>query len=195
MMARCKQQAGGSGNGRRKKGFTLVEMVVTVLIAAVIIAFAVPSFRNMVISNRLTTAANDVVDAINTARVEAIKRNGNVQLCSNSSSLNTTDTLGSNCATNAGAVYGVSVDSSGATVVDQVRSSFTGIASPLKINGDFTALRFNGQGMGMKPGTTAPYGGTVLQICASGLANDNVRVVTLAAGSMVQVTTTTGTCT
>jgi len=199
-MPRRQEWAGEARTGGgHARGFTLIEMVVTLVIIGVIFAFAVPSFRTMVISNRLTTAANDVVDAINIARVEAIKRNGNVQFCSNSASVNTTsdsDTLGAKCGSDAGAVVGLSVDSSGNTVVDPVRAAFVGITTPLKISGDMTALRFNGQGMGMQVGGTGgPYTGTVIDICTKSLSANQHRRVLLAAGSIVQVEVTSEECT
>lgn len=185
--------------GSHARGFTLIEMAVTLVIIGLIFAFAVPSFRTMVISNRLTTAANDVVDAINIARVEAIKRNGNVQFCSNSASANTTndsDTLGAQCGSDAGAVVGLSVDSSGNAVVDPVRAAFVGITTPLKISGDMTALRFNGQGMGTQVGGNgAPYSGVVIDICSKNLSANQHRTIRLEAGSIVQVEVTSEECT
>lgn len=191
------QQAGepAPDRGGRAAGFTLVELAVTLMIAAVLFALAVPSFRTMVITNRLTTAANEVVDAINIARVEAIKRNGNVQLCSNTTALNTNGSLGTKCGTDGGAVWGMSVDSSGNAAFDSIRGPFIGIASPLKISGDFNALLFNGQGMGTKAGASGPYSGAVIDICTSSLSADNHRQVTLVAGSFAQIKVASGTCT
>ena len=68
---------------RRQRGFTLVELMVTVAVAAVLLMIAVPSFRNITLSNRLNTAANDLVNAISVARMEAVKRNASTQFCSN----------------------------------------------------------------------------------------------------------------
>src|SRR5215471_8868083 len=89
-----------SRSGRTTRGvcgFTMVELMVTLSVAAILLLVAVPSFRTITLSNRLTTAANQVVDAINAARVEAIKRNNYVQLCGSTSTLNTSDTLGTAC--------------------------------------------------------------------------------------------------
>lgn len=60
----------------------MVELLITIAIASVLMAIAVPSFNQMIVSSRLTTQANDFVAAINLARSEAIKRNASVTLCS-----------------------------------------------------------------------------------------------------------------
>ena len=62
-------------------GFTLVELIVTMAIAAIILTQAVPSFSTMISNNRLTTQTNDLVADINLARSEAIKRGLRVILC------------------------------------------------------------------------------------------------------------------
>jgi len=55
-------------------GFTLLELLVTVSIAAILMSMAIPSFVGTIRSNRLTTYANEFVTALNIARSEAIKR-------------------------------------------------------------------------------------------------------------------------
>lgn len=55
-------------------GFTLIELMVSVAVAAVLLGIAVPNFSSIIVSNRLTTYANDLVTALNLARSEAIKR-------------------------------------------------------------------------------------------------------------------------
>lgn len=55
-------------------GYTLIELMVTIAVAAIVMGVAVPSFNATVRSNRLTTSANDWVSTLNFARSEAIKR-------------------------------------------------------------------------------------------------------------------------
>jgi type IV fimbrial biogenesis protein FimT len=62
-------------------GFTLIELMVTIAVASITLAFAVPAFTQMTVNSRLTTQANDVVAALNLARSEAIKRNTSVSFC------------------------------------------------------------------------------------------------------------------
>ena len=62
----------------RTAGFTLIELLVTLTVAAILLAVAVPSFQNMMLSSRLSTSANAVANALSLARSEAVKRNQNV---------------------------------------------------------------------------------------------------------------------
>jgi len=55
-------------------GFSMIELMVTLTVAAIIIGAAVPNLRNFLQNNRLTSAANDLLHSIQTARSEAIKR-------------------------------------------------------------------------------------------------------------------------
>ena len=55
-------------------GFTLLELMITIAIAAVLAGIAIPSFKSSISSNRLTTNANELVTALNLARSEAVKR-------------------------------------------------------------------------------------------------------------------------
>jgi type IV fimbrial biogenesis protein FimT len=174
---------------RRHPGFTIVELMITLTIAVVLIAIAVPSFRSITLSSRLTTTANDVVGAINTARMEAIKRNTNTQLCSNAAASNGSDALGTACGTSVGAVV-VLVDGA----ATQIHAGTTGITTPIKLNGDMVALRFGGQGLGHTVTGSAPYSDQVVDICTASLSSKNHRVISMVAGSVVSTATTTGAC-
>lgn len=66
---------------RRGSGFTLLELMVTLVVASVLVAIAVPSFNQMIVTNRLTAQANDMVSAINFARSEAVMRNARIRFC------------------------------------------------------------------------------------------------------------------
>ncbi len=174
----------------RQRGFTLVELMITMAVVVILTAIAVPSFRHLTLSNRLTTTANDVVGALNAARMEAVKRNASVQFCSGSSAADGSDTLGSLCGTDVGAVY---TSISGADN-QRVQAPNLGLADGIQLNGSLKAVRFNGQGLGYDPTSmAAPFNGTVADICTTSLSTDNHRVVSITAGSIIHVDTSTST--
>lgn len=64
----------------RGKGFTLIEVLVTVAIAGILAAVAVPSFVSLIADQRAKAAATDLYTALSVTRSEAIKHNRNVTL-------------------------------------------------------------------------------------------------------------------
>jgi type IV fimbrial biogenesis protein FimT len=66
----------------QRSGFTLVELLVTIVIAAILMAVAVPSFNTFVAGQRIKTASFDLSSSLIYARSEALKRNANVTLAS-----------------------------------------------------------------------------------------------------------------
>ncbi|HHH48256.1 MAG TPA: prepilin-type N-terminal cleavage/methylation domain-containing protein [Gammaproteobacteria bacterium] len=62
-------------------GLTLVELLVTLALVAIIASQAVPGFSSMIKGNRLAAETNTLVSDINLARSEAIKRGTRVILC------------------------------------------------------------------------------------------------------------------
>ncbi len=63
------------------RGITLVEMMVTLSVLALLLAMAVPSYRSSMEGNRRTTYANQLLEDMALARSEAIKRNARVVVC------------------------------------------------------------------------------------------------------------------
>lgn len=176
-------------------GFTLIELLVTLAVAAILVVAAVPSFKNLTLSNQLTTAANELVGSINTARMEAVRRNGSTQVCIDRSAANKNnsdksgDDLGNACNATAnqlnklGAVYGQS-----ATGVDLLHDGVSNIDNGLRIKGQMKAIRFTSDGIGHDVGDTAPFNGPVVDICTPGMSTDNHRIVKVTTGSIVSIT-------
>lgn len=70
--------------GRRhryfERGFTLIEILMTIVIVAIFLGIAVPSFVSFTASQRVKTASFDLYAALTFARSEALKRRQSVTL-------------------------------------------------------------------------------------------------------------------
>lgn len=71
----------GSRRSRLAAGFTLIELMVTIGIAALLMSLAAPSFRSMLVNNRMSAAANGLFNALNYARNTALSGNTTVVVC------------------------------------------------------------------------------------------------------------------
>lgn len=79
----------------KQVGMTLVELVVTLAVVAILASAAIPSLREMMENNRLTALNNQLVSSINYVRGEAVKRAYDVAMC-------VRNTDGSDCASSGG---------------------------------------------------------------------------------------------
>jgi type IV fimbrial biogenesis protein FimT len=63
------------------QGMTLIELMFTLSLLAILMMLAVPSFSGAIASNRLTTTTNDLYTSLLQAKSEAIKRGKRVTVC------------------------------------------------------------------------------------------------------------------
>lgn len=68
----------------RARGFTLVELMTTVAVVAIVAAIGYPSFQGVIRSNRAVTANNEVVGLLNLARSEALRSGQSGAICGSS---------------------------------------------------------------------------------------------------------------
>jgi type IV fimbrial biogenesis protein FimT len=61
-------------------GFTLIELMVTLTVVAILLTLAIPSFTGMIDKNRLKNAAETLYADLQFARAEAIKRNKKIRV-------------------------------------------------------------------------------------------------------------------
>jgi len=69
----------------RHRGFSLVELMITVLVVAILTAIAWPNFRDFMHRNAATSQANQVLAALQYARNEAVSRRYPTALCGSTS--------------------------------------------------------------------------------------------------------------
>ncbi len=116
------------GSLKAVKGFTIIELVVTMAVVAILAALAMPSFTSTFNNNRLTSNANELLSTLQSARMEAVRRNSRVIFCRNDD-----PDAGNACNTGAGAWLGWM------TFVDLNRNGDFDAGEVLLYSGTFTA--------------------------------------------------------
>jgi type IV fimbrial biogenesis protein FimT len=66
---------------KAQRGFTIIELMITIMVLALLLGLAVPSFLETIRNNRLIAQNNEFIGALNMARSEALKRGGSVSMC------------------------------------------------------------------------------------------------------------------
>jgi type IV fimbrial biogenesis protein FimT len=64
-----------------QRGFSLIELLVTITVLAILLAMALPAFSSSRLNTVLRTSSNNLLASAHLARGEAIKRNSPVTLC------------------------------------------------------------------------------------------------------------------
>lgn len=121
------------------RGFTLIELLVTIAVMAIVLGFGVPGFQSVVNGNRLAAAANEAVANLQTARMEAIRRNRRVVVCASS---NPNAGAGAACATSGigGWITFVDNDRSNAFNAGDTLLRNATVEGPLEITGIMTVV-------------------------------------------------------
>ena len=66
---------------KSNRGFTLIELVITIIIAAILLGLAVPGMQGFVENNRVKLTVGQLADSLNYARSEASKLRFPVSVC------------------------------------------------------------------------------------------------------------------
>jgi len=168
--------ASSIGNPHHQQGFTLLEMMIALAIAAILIVIAIPTFRDSTLRSTLTVQSNDLVAGALTARSEAIKRRAAVSLCASTDNLT---------CTNSRWERGWIVRAADGTVVQVHKAAPTGFL----INADSTNISFDASGLAASLAN--------LTVCrATPSVGSQERVITINATGKSSISkTTTGSCT
>lgn len=183
-------------SARAGAGFSLVELMITLVVLGVVVGIAAPSFSGLINSNRLTAASNEVVAALQVARMEAVRRNTSVVLCPSAD--------GASCAGAAWRSFIVFADEDGDSTVDAgtdevirvVTVSEGGIVvNPSSNLATNNRLRFGADGFARVGNAGARNGG--LSVCSTDVpVAENTRDTLVAVSRInVQVRNGTDACT
>jgi len=69
---------------RRQQGFTLVELMVTVAVVAILAVIAFPNFQSTLRANRIAAAHNELLALLNLARSDGVRNNRGGGVCGSS---------------------------------------------------------------------------------------------------------------
>ena len=174
-------------NRKANKGLTLAELVITMAVAAILFAVAIPSFTTMIQNNRITTQTNDIIAAISFARSEAVKRNSGVTFCRVASDTATSCANGdaTDNWTNWIVLSGTDVIRRGTI---NTHSNSLIIRSTLTNNSMFLSA----DGLSYTGGSLAS--GQQITACSTNTSTNNQKTITIGAGNRLSTTTESGTC-
>lgn len=148
-MNRDRQTPGAARGGGAMRGFSLLELMVTLAVAGVLVTVGVPGFFDIVRNNRAAANANEMVSAFSIARSEAIRRGARVSICSSANQTGCGGTW-----TDGWIVFvdGAATDTTSPPVVLEVLRVWQGPSGDATVDGGPSFVRFLPRGNAFAPG-------------------------------------------
>jgi type IV fimbrial biogenesis protein FimT len=137
---------------KRIAGFTLVELLTVITIAAILMAIGVPSFKFVTSGNRISGEVNGLLGDMQYARSESIKEGQTVTVCSSTNPTSPTPTCAGNTAWQSGWIVFSDVNGNG--VVDpgdtilRAQNAFPA-GDTFNANNGMRAVTFNREGFAL----------------------------------------------
>ena len=174
---------------QRHSGFTLIELMVTLTVVIVLLMIAVPSFQAVINSNRLSSAANELVAGLQAARIQAVRFDKRAVVCLSTNANTGSPTCAAANATNAtGWIVFVDADKNSTYNTGDTLLRIGTVNSAVKILGSSnltgkTKVIFRSDGLA-RASTGGVLTGTVDMCITTKHPSENVRHVSIRSGSV-----------
>jgi type IV fimbrial biogenesis protein FimT len=154
------------------RGFTLVELVTVMTVAAILMALAVPSYRYVTNANRIAAEVNGLLGDMQYARAEAIKEGQTVTVCVSGDGASCNgDTTWQYCWIVFSDVNGDHTVANGVDAILRVQSPFTS-SDTFTANNAVSYVTFNREGFATGAGIA---NGALITLHANPTNNDATR--------------------
>lgn len=169
-----------------QKGFTIIELMVTLVVMGVVLGIAIPSFNQQLLNNNSLALGEELVSAVNFARGEAVKRARNVSICARSDS----NTCGSSADWNNGFI--VFVDKAAETSASPEIDELLQVWSDLNPNAAIDVRR-NGGGQffirytGLGTAARLEHPVTEIEVKTTGCTGEAAKDIVISASGAVSV--------
>lgn len=169
-----------------QRGFTLIELMVTISVAAIVLMLAIPSFESAINSNKLAGAANEMIASLQSARMEAMRRGRRTVVC-----LSANANAGDSATCAAGGINGwitfVDVNRNGA--FDKGTDEFlrnTTVDQRVQVSGSVSSLTYRSDGFART--SAGALVNASLEMCIpTSQPAENLRRVNIGSGSRVSL--------
>ena len=137
---------------RRYRGFTLLELMVTVSVASILLSVAVPAFRDAIMDSRLVRDSNQFVASINLARSSAVRFQRTATICASSNYSAAVPTCSASTDWSQGWIVWVDKDRDSVTDAGEILS----VQEPINTSNTFAAstatlFSYDARGFGLSP--------------------------------------------
>ena len=134
---------------RREGGFTLIELMVTIGILAIVLSVGVPSYRGIVMDNRMATQANLFATSIKLARSNAVKFQRNATVCSSTNFDATVPTCAASNDWSTGWIVWVDKDRDSAPDANEIISVAGPVHQASELKGSVSQFAYDGRGFAL----------------------------------------------